>query len=145
LPRDCLQAKLSTMQAVAKSVLAGTFGGVFLPLCVLLPTFMFNFADPSVSNPWSKAPLLLYPLGLSFVFVCLGMIVIGVPATAILKRVGREGPGYYGVIGAVAGGLIALGVFGGAGIFAFCGMLSGAMTGYGWGSRRLTANSKQVS
>lgn len=132
------------MKAVAKSILAGTVGGAFLPLCVLLPTFIFSFADPSVSSPWSKAPLLLYPVVLSFVFVCLGMVLIGVPATVILKRGGKEGRGFYAVIGAVAGGLIALGVFGGAGIFAFCGMLSGAMTGYAWGSGRLTANSQQV-
>lgn len=133
------------MKAVAKSVLAGTLGGAFLPLCVLVPTFVFSFADPSVSDPWSRTPLLPYPIGFSFVCASLGMVVIGLPATAILRRARREELGTYAVVGAVAGGLVAFGFFGGAGMFALCGGLSGAMTGYAWGSARLAALSKQNS
>lgn len=133
------------MKAVAKSVLAGTLGGAILPLCVLVPTFLFSFADPSVSSPWSRTPLLLYPIGFSFVFASIGLAVVGLPATAILRRARREEPRTYSVIGAVAGGLIALGFFGGAGIFALCGVLSGGMTGYAWGRARLAAFSKQGS
>jgi hypothetical protein len=132
------------MQAVAKSVLAGTIGGAFLPLCVLLPTFLFSFADPNAGLPWSRAALLLYPVGLSFAFASLGMILIGLPATVLLRRLGREGQTAYALVGAIAGGLVTLGFFGGAGLFVICGVLSGAMTGYAWGSERLAATAWNV-
>ena len=132
-------AKLPIMQAVAKSVLAGTIAGAFLPLCVLFPAFLFSFADPTTGAPWSRAPLLLYPLGLSFAFASLGMILIGLPATALLSRLGREGKAGYALIGAFAGGLVVLSFFGGAGLFVISGVLSGAMTGYAWGSERVAA------
>lgn len=105
----------------------------------LLPTFLFSFADPNVDSPWSHAPLLLYPVGLSFAFASLGMILIGLPATALLRRLGREGQAGYALIGALAGGLVALSFFGMAGLFVICGVLSGATTGYAWGSERLAA------
>ena len=136
LPSERVEANLLLVRSIAKSVLAGTFGGAFLPLCLLLPAFLFGFADPSVSAPWSRALLLLYPVGFSFAFTCLGMALIGWPVTILLKRIRKEGPGIYAVIGAIAGAVVALGFFAGAGLFVACGAMSGALTGYVWGSCR---------
>lgn len=129
--------KVVTVRNILRAVLAGTLGGAFLPLCLLLPMLLFQFLDPAVSQPWGRWPLLLYPLAFGFAFALSGMVLIMLPATYLLGRVSKESPGAYATLGAVAGGLATFGFFGVAGaIFIASGTLGGALMGYDWGSAR---------
>lgn len=126
------------------SVAMGTVAAGALPACftiaMSIPLLFTSQArwQPLVTPLFAFAPFLF-----AFPMVLAGSLCIGLPATAILRRLGREGRGTYGWIGAIGGLLLPVAwlwlssaPIEGAPLLSLFGAVGGAIAGQTWWNER---------
>lgn len=132
------------LKALAKAVLVGTLAGAALPTVLMAILALMQMTDgDSISNARGSALLmLLFPALLVFCVVLPATILVGLPVTALLRRLEWESELAYRIIGALVGLAIPTLLLWSEGfefsvILAGQGAISGAATGWAWGRERI--------
>lgn len=132
------------MLAFLKSVMVGTLAGAWLPLIFTVFMAMFMIADVASGREkltWVLA-VAIAPILVTLPIVLLASLLIGLPATFVLKRFQAETCDAYVWLGAVSGFGIPLVILGLLGAqegwwMSLLGAFSGGMTGRTWWASRL--------
>lgn len=129
----------SQARAFGKSIGWATLVGAAIPLAFTSLLALFSLQDVFSGQMmiWQTLYLASLPILVTFPIVLLSCLVLGLPLTLILRRLGRESLPAYAGIGAMFGLLIPiLGLHlidAPAGYWtAFLGAISGATAGYVW-------------
>lgn len=131
-----------TVRAFASAVGWGAFAGAAPYFVLTVPMgLVVLFGDNLGPNRLVGLYFMVLPLLISLPIVMVASMVLGLPLTAFLSRLGKETGQTYVVCGFLFGAIpfivliLSIGEFG-AGIFAFSGGLGGAVTGWVWGRHR---------
>jgi hypothetical protein len=127
------------MRAFIQAILAGVAAGAFLP--TLLTIGIAVTLLPDVLHGTTQVRSILYlvalPVLVTVPLVLLGSVLIGLPATLLLKRRGQESAAAYMLVGAIGGTAILLLALllmraSEGGWLCLLGAFSGAVTGGTW-------------
>jgi len=127
--------------------MAGTIAGAAIPVIMLAAAIVGSFSGwNDLASMAGIAPLAIF---VPFVFVIASSLVVGVPATLIMKRFGWESEDAYAYTGAIAGFLMpviilviverSIDIFWNALPAGILGLLSGVVTGRTWWRARRSA------
>lgn len=96
------------LKAFIKSILIGSLAGAWLPLIFTVFATLFSLPAGLSTNDGLLGTLYIafLPLLVALTFVAPCMVVIGLPATIILRRMKAESKDAYITVGAIAGFLI---------------------------------------
>ena len=137
------------MWRFAKSVLFGTIAGGFLPLFLTVPLAIIGLIEPMGGHRdiFGSMYIAALPLLISFSFVFVSSVMVGLPVAVILKYLGAENESNYIVVGAIMGALIpliGLVLIGAPEGFLTCilGFVAGWVTAQTWWHARPTDNGK---
>ena len=132
--------------AFRTAVLAGTMAGGGPFLLVTLPGGIVTMLRGDIL---AGLLLALFPVIVTALLTLIGMTLVALPLTALLRRTGRERKAFYVLAGAATAvplALLATAALTGTGaalssfglFFAYAGALAGAVTGTVWGDWRMT-------
>ena len=135
------------LRAFVRAVLIGTIAGAWMPTIFTTILALMMLGDPpsQMRSLLGFIYLIAFPSVLTFCMVMPSAILIGLPATAILRWFRAERAAIYSTVGSIAGAGVVLAILSAYDAesgwwLAVLGMFSGGVTGWTWGREREDLN-----